>query len=233
MTGVPAHVAIMMDGNGRWAKKRMLPREAGHNAGAKTLKALVPYAEEAGVKYLTVFAFSTENWKRSADEVKNLINLIRVYINDYLSEALSKNIRFSVIGDLARLDNDLQKSIENLVEQTKNKNGLRLSIALNYGGRDEIVRAVRKIANEAQNGVLNIDDISEEMFAKRLDTAELPEIDLWIRTGGDMRVSNFLLYQLAYAEIYFTSVLWPDFNAGELKKALDDFKGRKRSFGGR
>jgi len=223
----------MMDGNGRWAKKRFLKAEAGHRAGAQALKKLVPEAEAAGVKFLTVFAFSTENWSRPADEVQSLMDLLRDYIQEYIDDTEKNDVRMTVIGDVSRLDDDLRQKIANLTELTLDKPGLRLNIAINYGGRDEIVRAVKHIAADSAAGTLDPTDIDERLFATYLDTAGLPEIDLWIRTGGDVRVSNFLLYQLAYAEMYFTDVLWPDFTIKNLNAAIEDFTRRGRRFGGR
>ena len=227
------HVAIMMDGNGRWARKRFLKAEAGHRAGAQALKKLVPEAAEAGVRYLTVFAFSTENWSRPADEVQSLMDLLRGYIQEYIDDTEKNDVKMTVIGDVSRLDADLRQKIAYLTELTLDKPGLRLNIAINYGGRDEIVRAVKRIAADAAAGMLDPADIDERLFASYLDTAGLPEIDLWIRTGGDVRVSNFLLYQLAYAEMYFTDVLWPDFTIKNLNAAIEDFTRRGRRFGGR
>jgi len=233
MEKIPVHVAIMMDGNGLWAKKRLLPREAGHNAGGRALKALVPKAWEAGIKYLTVFALSTENWTRSEEEVRNLLELLRSYIQEYIDDTEKNDMKMTVIGDMSRLDTDLRDKINYLTELTKNKPGLCLNIALNYGGRDDIVRAARKLAEECIAGNINPDGIDEKLFTSFLDTKDLPEIDLWIRTGGDCRVSNFLLYQLAYAEMYFTDTLWPDFGAKELHAAITEYQKRHRSFGGR
>jgi len=231
--GIPAHVAIMMDGNGRWAKRRLLAREAGHSAGARALKALVPEAGALGVKYLTVFAFSTENWTRSESEVRNLMDLMRGYIQEYIDEAEKDDTRLRTIGDISRLDADLREKIIRLTDISKNKTGLCLNIAINYGGRDEIVRAARRAAEDCLSGRIAPGDIGEKTFAGYLDTAELPEIDLWIRTGGDVRLSNFLLYQLAYAEIYFTEVLWPDFGKRDLIAAIGEYQKRNRRFGGR
>jgi len=230
---IPVHVAIMMDGNGRWAKKRLLPREAGHRAGANALKNLVPKAEEAGIKFLTVFAFSTENWSRSEDEVNALMNLLREFIQEYIDDTQKNDVKINIIGDISRLDLDLQEKINYLRALTNDKTGICLNIALNYGGRDEIIRAVKKVSDDVVCGKLSLNEINEKTFASYLDTAGLPEIDLWIRTGGDIRLSNFLLYQLAYTEIYFTKVLWPDFKFRDLNKAIDEFNKRERRYGGR
>ena len=230
---IPAHVAIMMDGNGRWAKRKLLPREAGHNAGARALKALVPKAEELGIKCLTVFAFSTENWKRSDDEIKSLMDLMRAYIRDYVEEAEKNNIVMRVVGDVSRLDGDLRGSIARLEAITEHKTGMRLNIAINYGGRDDIVRAARKTAEACIAGQLTPNAIDENFFSSCLDTAGLPEVDLFIRTGGDLRLSNFLLYQFAYAELYFTDALWPDFDDGRMRSAIIEYQQRNRRYGGR
>lgn len=232
---LPEHIAIVMDGNGRWAKSRFLPRRAGHRAGADTLRKLTDYASELGLKHLTVYAFSTENWKRSKEEVSDLMDLLREYIKSYIGDAYKKETKIDMIGDISELDYDLQQNIIELTEITKNKAGLNLNIALNYGGRDEIVRCVKKISSHVINNELMVDNISEEIFQGFLDTNTngANEVDLLIRTGGERRISNFLLWQIAYAELYFTDVLWPDFNYKHLIKAIEYFNSRKRNFGGR
>jgi len=230
---IPNHLAIIMDGNGRWAKKRFMPHSMGHRAGAQTLRKLSEEIEKLGIKYLTVYTFSTENWNRPADEVRDLMNLIRDYFKQYIEDSKKNNMRMSFIGDLSRLDEDLQEKLAILTDITKEKTGLHVVLAVNYGGRDEIVRAAKKLAREAVHGYLNPERIDEAAFASALDTHGLPDPDLVIRTGGDMRISNFLLWQLSYAEFYATETLWPDFGAAELQKALESFKGRTRRFGGR
>jgi len=230
---IPNHLAIIMDGNGRWAKKRLMPHSMGHRAGAQALRKLSEEVEKLGIKYLTVYTFSTENWNRPKDEVRDLMNLIRDYFKQYIEDSKKNNMRMSFIGDLSRLDEDLQEKLAILTDITKEKTGLHVVLAVNYGGRDEIVRAAKKLAREAAHGYLNPERIDEAAFAGALDTHGLPDPDLIIRTGGDMRISNFLLWQLSYAEFYATETLWPDFNIAELQKALDSFKGRTRRFGGR
>ena len=230
---IPAHIAIVMDGNGRWAKKRFMPHSVGHRAGAQALRKLSYEVEALGIKYLTVYVLSTENWKRPADEVNELMNLMREYFQQYIDDSKKNNMRMSFIGDFSRLDQDLQEKLAILTDMTKEKTGLHVVLAINYGGRDEIARAARKLAREAAEGKLNPDEIDESILSRTLDTHPLPDPDLIIRTGGDLRLSNFLLWQLAYAEMYVTDTLWPDFTAAELKKALASFEGRTRRFGGR
>ncbi|MCL2362371.1 MAG: isoprenyl transferase [Defluviitaleaceae bacterium] len=230
---IPNHLAIIMDGNGRWAKKRLMPHSMGHRAGAQALRKLSYEIEKMGVRYLTVYTFSTENWTRPQEEVKDLMNLIRQYFQEYIDDSKKNNMRMSFIGDHSRLDTDLQEKLAILTDITKEKTGLHVVLAVNYGGRDEIARAARKLAHEAAKGKLNPQKIDEEMISSALDTAPLPDPDLIIRTGGDLRLSNFLLWQLAYAEMYSTDTLWPDFGVRELRKALKSYKGRERRFGGR
>ena len=230
---IPTHLAIIMDGNGRWAKKRFMPHSMGHRAGAQALRKLSEEVEAMGIKYLTVYAFSTENWSRPESEVRELMSMMREYFQQYIDDSKKNNMRMSFIGDLTRLDPDLQEKLAILTDITKDKTGLHVVLAVNYGGRDEITRAARKLAREAAHGHLNPERIDADMLANALDTSGLPDPDLIIRTGGDLRISNFLLWQLAYAEFYVTDTLWPDFNAAELRKALESFKGRARRFGGR
>lgn len=229
---VPEHVAIILDGNGRWAKKRGLPRKAGHVAGAKAVDALSRDAYDLGIKYLTVYAFSTENWARPEDEVGALMKLLRSYINDRLKMGERYNIRYKAIGDLTRLDKKLQEGIEKLIEKTAGNTGLTVTIALNYGSRDEILRAVRSVSEDVKEGKISVDEIDDSLFSSRLDTDGIPDPDLLIRTSGEERLSNFLLWQLAYTEFYFTDVLWPDFDIEELKKAIEYYQGKDRRFGG-
>lgn len=229
---VPEHVAIILDGNGRWAKKRMMPRTVGHTQGAKVVEKISEDAWDLGIKYLTVYAFSTENWKRPESEVKTLMRLLRKYIKDYLDKVKTNNMRFRVIGDKTRLDADIREMIQELEEKSGVNNGLNFTIALNYGSRDELIRAMKKMMGDCREGKISEEDISEEMFARYLDTKELPDPDLMIRTSGEQRLSNWMLWQLAYAEFYFTDVLWPDFNKEELINAIKYYNTRERRFGG-
>ena len=229
---IPQHVAIIMDGNGRWAKKRLLPRNMGHKAGAKVVEQICEDAYNLGIKYLTVYAFSTENWKRSVTEVTGIMNLLRNYLKDCIERASKNDMRVRIIGDRSALDEDIVERIDELEKKTACYDGLNFTIALNYGGRDELVRAVKKIAADAENGIISDRDIDEELIASYLDTKELPDPDLLIRTSGELRISNFLIWQLAYTEFYFTDVLWPDFDVEELKQAIRYYNGRERRYGG-
>lgn len=229
---VPKHVAIILDGNGRWAKKRFLPRNAGHAQGSKTVEQICEDAHDLGIKYLTVYAFSTENWKRPKDEVNALMKLLSKYLKNCIERSTKNNMRVRVIGDITPLADDIKEKIVNLEEVSKNNTGLNFQVALNYGGRDEIIRAIKKCASECADGLIKPDDITEELFSERLDTSDIPDPDLLIRTSGEQRLSNFLLWQLAYTEFYFTDVLWPDFNKKELQKAIDYYASRDRRFGG-
>lgn len=232
MLNIPQHVAIIMDGNGRWAKKRLLPRNMGHKAGAKVVEQICEDAYNLGIKYLTVYAFSTENWKRSATEVTGIMNLLRNYLKDCIERASKNDMRVRIIGDKSALDEDIIERIDELEKKTACYDGLNFTIALNYGGRDELVRAVGKIAADAENGIISNRDIDEELIGSYLDTKELPDPDLLIRTSGELRISNFLIWQLAYTEFYFTDVLWPDFDVEELKRAVRYYNGRERRYGG-
>ncbi len=229
---IPAHVAIIMDGNGRWAKKRGLPRTMGHAQGAKVVEQILEDADHMGIRYLTVYAFSTENWTRPGTEVKALMNLLRTYMKTSLAKCAKNNVRIRVIGDKSRLDPDLQDSIRTLEEATKNNTGIGFQIAINYGSRDEITRAVRKIARKTAAGELRPENITEETISDALDTAGIPDPDLLIRTCGEERLSNFLMWQLSYSEMYFTDTAWPDFTKEELEKAVDAYNHRERRFGG-
>lgn len=229
---IPAHVAIIMDGNGRWAKKRGLPRTAGHAQGARVVEQILEDADHMGIRYLTVYAFSTENWTRPDAEVKALMNLLRTYMKTSLAKCAKNNVRIRVIGDKSRLDEDLQKSIANLEESTKENTGIGFQIAINYGARDEMRRAVQKLARKVQDGVLAPEDITEDAISQELDTAGIPDPDLLIRTCGEERLSNFLMWQLSYSELYFTDAAWPDFTKEELEKAIDAYNHRERRFGG-
>lgn len=231
---IPQHVAIIMDGNGRWAKKRLLPRNAGHTAGARTVEDVCEWAWDLGIKYLTVYAFSTENWSRSEDEVRALMNLLREYMKNCLARSKKNNMRVRVIGDKTKLAPDLQEAIDRLERESAGYTGLNFQVALNYGGRDEIRRAVALIMEEAsKDSSITPDSITEEMIAAHLDTGDIPDPDLLIRTSGELRISNFLLWQLAYTEFYFPDVLWPDFKKKDLEKAIEYYNRRERRFGGR
>lgn len=232
LMNIPEHVAIILDGNGRWAKKRFLPRNLGHKAGAKAVEDICENAWNLGIKYLTVYAFSTENWKRPKDEVDALMKLLRNYLADCIERSNKNNMRVRVIGEKSALSEDIKDKIEKLEEVTKNNTGLNFTIAINYGSRDEITRAVKAVAKKAAAGEINPDEINMELIGDNLDTRGIPDPDLLIRTSGEERLSNFLLWQLAYTEFYFTDVLWPDFNKKELIKAIEKYNGRDRRFGG-
>lgn len=229
---VPEHVAIILDGNGRWAKKRFLPRNMGHAQGSKTVERIIEDAYDMGIKYLTVYAFSTENWKRPKDEVDALMKLLRDYLKTCIKRANKNNMRVRIIGDVTGLTDDLREKIAQLEEASKDNTGINFTIALNYGSRDEMIRAMKRMADDLLSGTLKKEGITEEVFAGYLDTKGIPEPDLMIRTSGEQRLSNFMLWQLAYTEFYFTDVLWPDFNKKELKKAVEYYNGRERRFGG-
>ena len=229
---IPQHVAIILDGNGRWAKKRHMPRNFGHKAGADNLEQVIEDAWDLGIKYLTVYAFSTENWKRSVEEVTGLMTILRDFLRKSIDKSMKNNMRVRIIGERSRLDADIVDAIEKLEETTKDNTGIQFNVALNYGGRDEITRAVRSIAEDVKNGKLDSSDITEELISSRLDTADIPDPDLLIRTSGELRISNFLPWQISYSEFYFCDTLWPDFNKQELQKAIDYFNGRERRYGG-
>ncbi len=229
---IPTHVAIIMDGNGRWAKKRLMPRNFGHKAGAKVVEQICEDAHNLGIKYLTVYAFSTENWKRSVEEVTGIMNLLRSYLTDCIERASKNNMRVRVIGDRTALDKDIVEKILELEEKTSVYDGLNFTIALNYGGRDELRRAVKDIASKVKSGEIDPESIDEELISSHLDTGDIPDPDLMIRTSGELRLSNYLIWQLAYTEFYFTDVLWPDFDVEELKEAIRYFNGRERRYGG-
>ena len=228
---IPNHVAIILDGNGRWAKAKGMPRNYGHIQGAKTVEEICEVAYKMGIQYLTVYAFSTENWNRPKDEVEALMKLLRNYMKNCLKTASKNNMCVRVIGEKSRLDDDIRESIEELEEATKNNTGLHFTIAINYGGRDELVRGTRKLAERVAKGELKPEDITEEMMSNSLDTAGYPDPDLLIRTCNEQRISNFLLWQLAYTEFYFTSVAWPDFSKEELEKAVEAYNHRDRRYG--
>ncbi len=228
---IPNHVAIILDGNGRWAKQKGMPRNYGHVQGAKTVEVICEEAYRMGIQYLTVYAFSTENWSRPRDEVDALMGLLRNYMKTCLKTAAKNNMCVRIIGDKTRLDEDIRKRMDQLEEATKDNTGLHFQIAINYGGRDEIVRAVRTLAQEVVKGQLSVEDITEERLSGALDTVGLPEPDLLIRTCNEQRISNFLLWQLAYTELYFTPVAWPDFSREELEKAIIAYNKRDRRYG--
>ena len=228
---VPNHIAIILDGNGRWAKKRGMPRSFGHVKGCENLEDICEVAKELGVKYLTVYAFSTENWKRSKEEVDGLMKLFRSYLKKCIKISQKNNMRVKVIGDITAFDSDIQESIEKLEDFSKDFTDLHFQIALNYGSRDEITRAVNRMLEDQKAGKLET-PVSEDTISGYLDTAGLPDPDLMIRTSGELRLSNYLLWQLAYSEFYFTDVPWPDFKKEELVKAIEKYNERDRRYGG-
>ncbi len=228
---VPRHLAVILDGNGRWAKRRGLPRSAGHIQGARNVEDMCEWTWNHGIEYFTVYAFSTENWARPADEVKTLMKLLRDYMKGAVKRANANNMKVRIIGDKTGLDEDIRKSIAELEEATKDNDGLKFTIAINYGSRDEIRRAVRKLCEEAAEGKLDPAAVTEELIASQLDTAPYPDPDLLVRTSGEQRISNYLLWQCAYSEFYFTDVAWPDFKEAELEKAIAAYAARDRRFG--
>ena len=230
---VPQHIAVIMDGNGRWAKKRGMPRKAGHAAGAETFRRIATYSKDIGVKYFTVYAFSTENWKRPKDEVDALMNLFRRYLKEAIEDMAKNNVAVQVIGDLHVLPEDIRDLIDECDEVASGlDNPAYATLCINYGGRDEIKNAVRAIAQQVQTGELSPEDITEETVSRHLYTADMPDPDLIIRPSGEIRISNFLLWQSAYSEYYFTDVLWPDFKPEHLDAAIASFNQRQRRFGG-
>ncbi len=228
----PEHIAIILDGNGRWAKSKGMPRTYGHSVGAKNVDTICRAAYDRGVKYVTMYAFSTENWSRPKEEVDTIMNLLSEYIKKCMKTAKKDNLRMRFIGDLSKLSEANIKAIHELEEFTKDFDGLTLTIAVNYGSRDEIRRAVTNIANDVKAGNINSEDIDEKMISSYLDTSYIPDPDLMIRTSGEQRLSNYLLWQLAYAEFYFTEVPWPAFDEAELDKAIAAYENRNRRFGG-
>ncbi len=230
---MPKHIAIIMDGNRRWARQKDLDPKLGHKEGAKTLEKIVRYANKIGIKYITVYAFSTENWKRAQDEVGALMLLFQTYLDDYCSRADTENIKIRIIGDVSALSKRMQKSIKRSEEKTKNNTGITFNIALNYGGRDEIVSAVKKIASDVKKGKLEIEDINENTISNNLYTAGQPDPDLIIRTSGELRTSNFLPWQIVYSEFIFIEKNWPDFTEKDLDDAIIEFQKRNRKFGGK
>ena len=228
---MPKHIAIILDGNRRWAKERGKPAAFGHQEGAKKIERIVKYANKIGLKYLTVYAFSTENWKRAEDEVKALMFIFQSYFDDFLKRQNSGNVKIQFLGDKTALSEKLQNSMEKCVEKTKNNTGLTFNIALNYGGRNELVNAIKNISKEVKDGKLKIDDINEELVSQNLYTSGMPDPDLVIRTSGEMRLSNFLLWQIAYSEFLFVEKNWPDFKEEDLDKAIEEYSHRHRKFG--
>lgn len=230
---MPQHIAIIMDGNRRWAKEKGLDTKLGHKAGAETLEKIASFANDIGLKYLTVYAFSTENWKRTKEEVGALMVLLNYYLDKFLNKESLRNIKIRVLGDVESLDKGLKESIYKIVEKSKNNTGLTLNIAFNYGGRAEIVRAIKNISEKVKNNEVEIDQINEELVSNNLYTANEPEPDLLIRPGGELRISNFLLWQLAYTEFLFVDKYWPDFSEEDLLQAIEMFEKRNRKFGGK
>ncbi len=228
---IPTHVAIIMDGNRRWARKRNIDYRLGHKEGAKTLEKIVRYAKKVGIKYITVYAFSTENWKRTSEEVSALMLLLKTYLEDYGKRADTENIKVKVLGDISALTPGLQKSIKKCEERTKDNDGIYFSICINYGGRDEIVHAVKKIAQDVKDGKIGIDDINEKLMNNYLYTKEIPDPDLIIRTSGELRTSGFLTWQSVYSEYLFMDKYWPDFSEDDIDFAIKEYQKRNRKFG--
>ena len=228
---MPKHIALIMDGNRRWAKAQGKPASFGYKAGAKTLEKIVRYANKIGLEYITVYAFSTENWKRAEDEVKALMMLLQNYLDDYSKRADTENIKVKILGDISALSEGMQKSIKNCMERTKNNTGVTFNIALNYGGRDELLRAIKKIATEVKDGKLELEQITEETVSNNLYTQGQPDPDLLIRTSGELRLSNFLPWQLVYSEFLFIDKNWPDFEEEDLDNAILEYQKRTRKFG--
>lgn len=229
---LPAHVGIIMDGNGRWAKKNMLPRKVGHTAGARNFRKITKYCSKKGIKHLTVFAFSTENWKRPHDEVFSLMKLFKQYLEEAISDFQSENIKVIFVGDTSVLDSNLQELIKKVETLSSSKDGMILNIAINYGGRSEIVRASKLLAQDVKENIISYNDITEKLFKSKLYTHDQPDIDLVIRPSGEHRISNFMLWQSAYAEYVIMDVLWPDFKTQDMDRALDIYSERTRRFGG-
>lgn len=229
---IPRHVAIILDGNGRWAKSNNRPRNYGHLKGSENVETVCEEADKIGIEYITVYAFSTENWKRPKEEVDALMKLLNDYLKKSIKLSSKNNMKVSVIGDISILSQNLQDAIIKLEEASKDNTGLKLQVAINYGSRDEITRGIRKLASDLNSNNISADDIDEKLIENYLDTAGIPDPDLLIRTSGEQRISNFLLWQLAYAELYFTDVYWPDFNKYELNKAIEHYNSRDRRFGG-
>ena len=228
---IPSHIAVIMDGNGRWAKTRNFSRIAGHKAGIETAREIMEACVKLGVKYLTLYAFSMENWQRPVEEVDNLMTLMRYYLKNEASSLHKNNIKVEIIGNIKKLDEDLQQNIHNLMDLTKNNDAMHLILALSYSSREEIVEATKKIAQDYKDGKVTIDDITTEVFSDYLYTKDIPDPDLLIRTSGELRISNFLVWQMAYTEFYFTKTLWPDFTKKDLNLAIEEFNNRERRYG--
>lgn len=231
LKNIPTHIGIIMDGNGRWAKSRGMIRTQGHKMGVETLKVIVEACSDLGIKYLTAYAFSTENWKREATEVSAIMKLIEIYLKSELKKMMANGVRFKTIGDLSGMPKNIQKILYDSMEQTKDNKGLTLTIALNYGGRDDIRRGVRKICERIKNNELQPEDITEDIIAQSLDTRFLPDPDLIIRPSGELRLSNFLLWESAYSEFWYSDINWPDFTPDDLKRAIESYGQRDRRFG--
>lgn len=231
MNAIPAHVAFIMDGNGRWAKKRGMPRLVGHNAGTETLKRIVKESKRLGIKYVTFYAFSTENWKRPSEEVEGLMNILVKFIKSEIDEIHSNDIKVNILGEIERLPEYAKEQVRYALELTKDNQSMQFNIALNYGGRDEILHAVKGIAADVSKGLVTVEAIDESIFSRYLYTKDMPDPDLLIRTSGEVRLSNFLLWQLAYSEFTFESMYWPDFDEAALQKAIYDYQTRNRRFG--
>ena len=232
LNNIPNHIAIILDGNGRWAKKRFMPRFMGHQEGMKRVVDIVQASSDVGVKYLSVYAFSTENWKRPEKEVNSLMDLLVYYVEIQLEKLKKNNVKVVTLGDISIIPPKSKNAVLKACEETKNNTGMTLNIAINYGGRDDIVNATKNIVDNVQKGILDIEDINEEVFRNNLYTHGQSDIDLLIRSGGEKRVSNFMLYQMAYAEFYFTDTLWPDFKEKQLYEAILEYQNRNRRFGG-
>ena len=230
-TNIPNHIAIIMDGNSSWARARKIAYRLGHNEGAKNIEKIVRYSKKVGIKYITVYAFSTENWKRSEEEVGALMLLLKTYLDDYSKRADSENIKVKVLGDISALSEGLQKSIKKCEERTKDNDGILFCIGINYGGRDEIVHAVKNIAEDVKNNKLDVDDISEKLIDDYLYTAGIPDPDLVIRTSGELRTSNFLPWQIVYSEFLFLDKYWPDFSEEDIDLAIEEYQRRNRKLG--
>ena len=228
---VPEYIAIILDGNGRWAKKRLMPRNYGHMQGSKAVEFVCEEAYNIGVKYLTVYAFSTENWQRPSDEVQAIMKLLRNYLKDCIKTTSKNNMKVRILGDKAGLDDDIREQIDKLEKESSKNTGLNFQIAINYGSRDEMVRAMRRMSADIASGIIKESDITEETFSSYLDTRGIPDPDMIIRTSGEQRLSNFLMWQSAYSEFYFPEVLWPDFNRKELVKAIEAYNKRDRRYG--
>lgn len=231
-TKLPTHIAIIMDGNGRWATKRSLPRQVGHQEGMKRVVEIVECAKKIGIKHLTLYAFSTENWKRPKIEIDALMNLLILFIRNELDKIHKNDVKIKVLGDISKLPNIAQKEVKRAINKTMNNKSMILNIALNYGGRQELVKATKAILIDAKKGIIDIENINEETISSYLDTKGQPDPDLIIRPSGELRLSNFLIYQSAYSEFYFSDILWPDFKKKDLYKAIIDFQNRNRRFGG-